>query len=314
MSLLPEISLVMPTYNKISRLKLALCSLEKQTASPERWELVLVDDGSSQDVKEVLDKTALKCHIQYIRQANSGRSVARNHGLKAARSDLVVFMDDDLIASPQFIEAHINSHISKDKKVARGSIYELSFYKFFEDPITGKLYPELDGSSERVSGLRDKCSLLLLAFDDFEKFASIFKKNSRFEIGVRSVLALPVEKQAIPWLGFNGGNVSVRKKWIEEAGGFDEQLGKEWGAEDIELGYRLFNLGLIWQYEQVASNYHISHYRKEFMAIGRRAHEYCLKKYPSLEMKLLWPYLEGKFDIETYNYYVKENKGVVSHE
>src|SRR5690554_2503358 len=107
----------MPTYNKTPRLALALCSLAQQTFPPAQWELVLVDDGSTQKVEEVLTEANLKCHLQYVFQENSGRSVARNQGIAAARSDLVLFMDDDLIAAPGFIEAHVTAHGGQMNKV-----------------------------------------------------------------------------------------------------------------------------------------------------------------------------------------------------
>ncbi len=305
MSFFPTVSLIMPTFNKLSRLRFALKSLNKQSYPFEKWELVIVDDGSTESVENLLDELELNYHINYIFQSNSGRSIARNQGLDVAKGEIIVFMDDDLIASPNFVGAHFQAHEKSLEKVVRGSIFELSYYRFFQDPGKGELYPEFSNSANNISELREKCTLLDLASEDYEQFASMFKKSSRFEQGVQKELSRPPDERLLSWLGFNGGNVSARKGWILKAGGFDEKLGKEWGAEDIELGYRLFKLNLFWEWEPLASNYHISHYRREFMTIGQKAHFYCLEKHPSLEMSLLWPYLEGRFDIDKYNYLVK---------
>jgi glycosyltransferase involved in cell wall biosynthesis len=306
-----KLSLIIPTYNKIERLKLTLSSISKQTLDPNLWEVVLVDDGSDQDVYSVVKN--MDFNLNYIYQNNGGRSSARNTGIQYAKGELIVFSDDDLIASPQFLESHFNAHTDSHKKIVHGAIYEMAYYKFFLDPLNGVLLPQYsEDMGKKLKNLKAKTPLLSLAINNFAEFSKYFEKKSKFEQDIEKELSLSTNERAVPWLGFTGGNVSIKKCWLEHLGGFDENLGKEWGAEDIELGYRLYNLGFIWTYMGSASNYHISHYRENFMELGKKSHNYCQKKHHSKEMDLLWLYLSGDFDIETFNKSVKEIKETIS--
>jgi glycosyltransferase involved in cell wall biosynthesis len=85
------ISVVIPTYNRGELLPLAIDSVLAQTHPAT--EVIVVDDGSAQDMREVLARYGSS--IQVIRQANAGLSGARNTGIKAATSEWVAFLDDD---------------------------------------------------------------------------------------------------------------------------------------------------------------------------------------------------------------------------
>lgn len=87
-----RISVVIPLYNKAATILRAVASVQAQTFTD--WELVVVDDGSSDDGAarvEALQDARIRC----IRQANGGVAVARNAGLNAARSDWVALLDAD---------------------------------------------------------------------------------------------------------------------------------------------------------------------------------------------------------------------------
>lgn len=98
------ISLILPTYNVGLWLEDCLASILRQDLSPEDYEAVFVDDGSTDDSAAILLR-ACSAHpqIRYIRQDNAGVSAARNRGLEEARGDYVWFVDpDDLIAPNAF--------------------------------------------------------------------------------------------------------------------------------------------------------------------------------------------------------------------
>lgn len=304
------ISVIMPTYNKETRLMLALKSLENQDFPLDQWELVLVDDGSKKNTKEMVDKLNLKINYKYIFQDNSGRSVARNKGIANSKGNILVFMDDDLIASPQFLTNHAMLHISHeyDNLIVHGAIYEITYSKFFEDPINGVLYSEYGEYENKVPKLEEKCNKILSFKEDFALFSRYFSKKTRFERGVEYELTLPQNRQAVPWIGFNGGNVSVARCIVEKAGCFDEKLGKKWGAEDIELGFRINELDVLWMYSNAACNYHISHYRKNVFEVGKESHEYCKKKHPTIAMEYLWNFLTDELSISEFNDIVKNKE------
>ena len=97
------ISVVVPTYNRAEVLDRCLGALAGQ--APD--EVIVVDDGSTDDTRVVL---ARHPWAGVVRQYNQGRSAAKNAGVQAARGDVVLFMDDDVIATPGLIARHREHH------------------------------------------------------------------------------------------------------------------------------------------------------------------------------------------------------------
>ncbi len=90
----PIVSVITPVYNSVSSLTKAIESVIEQTF-PD-WELILVDDGSSDGSETVCDRFAVSDpRIRVIHQENQGLSVARNTGLSAAAGDYLQFLDSD---------------------------------------------------------------------------------------------------------------------------------------------------------------------------------------------------------------------------
>ena len=92
----PVVTVVLNTYNRADRLPQAVRTVLTQ-AWPVRWspfELVVVDDGSTDDTPEAI-RHVHDQRLRFIRRANGGLSAARNTGLEAARGEYVVFLDDD---------------------------------------------------------------------------------------------------------------------------------------------------------------------------------------------------------------------------
>jgi len=105
----PTVSVVIPTYNCADRLVQALASVAAQSHAHERLEIVVVDDGSTDDTAERVGAFAAGCDIatRYVRQHNAGPAAARNHGLRLARGDAIAFLDADDRWRPKKIERQI---------------------------------------------------------------------------------------------------------------------------------------------------------------------------------------------------------------
>lgn len=101
----PVISIIIPTYNKAEHLARLLPSILEQTYDPKHYEVIVVDDGSSDDTHDVVSifKDQFDRFL-YIRQANKGIGGARNTGLKHARGELISFLADDYVLSPNYLE------------------------------------------------------------------------------------------------------------------------------------------------------------------------------------------------------------------
>jgi len=92
----PLISIIIPTYNRVQYVTRAIAAIQEQAFTA--WELIVVDDGSSDGTAEVLPTlAALDSRIQYVRQTNAGVSVARNTGMAVMHPDsrYIMFHDDD---------------------------------------------------------------------------------------------------------------------------------------------------------------------------------------------------------------------------
>ena len=99
----PLISVVMPCYNNGAYVAQAIESVLNQTC--DSWELVIVNDGSTDSSDEVISGYArTDKRIHYIKQENSGASVARNHGVQAATGKYICFLDADDWLAPECLQ------------------------------------------------------------------------------------------------------------------------------------------------------------------------------------------------------------------
>jgi glycosyltransferase involved in cell wall biosynthesis len=103
------LSVVIPTYNRLPILRKCLTALEDQRLAPpvQRYEVVVVDDGSTDDTVPWLEDHAEQLpHVRLIRQEHGGPAEGRNRGVEAARGDVIVFIDSDLVVTPDFLVSH----------------------------------------------------------------------------------------------------------------------------------------------------------------------------------------------------------------
>ncbi len=106
----PYISVIIPTYNRRPRLETCLEHLSKQSLNREAFEVIIVNDGSTDDTKAFLDSLKKELQITSIHQKNTGQGVARNNGLKHAKGEIVLFIGDDIYAEEEFLLEHSKFH------------------------------------------------------------------------------------------------------------------------------------------------------------------------------------------------------------
>ena len=99
-------SVVIPTHNRLPMLQRVLDALDRQVDAP-RFETIVVDDGSTDDTKQVL---AQRRGIEFRSQTNAGPGKARNEGVILARGRFVVFLGDDTVPEPSFLAEHARTH------------------------------------------------------------------------------------------------------------------------------------------------------------------------------------------------------------
>ena len=111
-SIAPAISVVVPTFNRACMLRDLLVSLTSQTLSRSKFEIVVVDDGSTDDTREMVAEFSRNTDyfIRYFWQPNSLAGAARNHGIREARSRIVLFIDSDVVANEEHLQLHVDFH------------------------------------------------------------------------------------------------------------------------------------------------------------------------------------------------------------
>jgi glycosyltransferase involved in cell wall biosynthesis len=102
----PLVSAVIPTYNRRDDVLIAVRTAVEQTYPAESLEILVVDDGGSDDTQEALDR-AFGGRIRYLKKANGGVSSARNHGLAASRGEYLALLDSDDEWRPTKIEKQV---------------------------------------------------------------------------------------------------------------------------------------------------------------------------------------------------------------
>lgn len=99
-------SVVIPTYNRSDSLLRTLNSVVNQTLSPDQYEIIVIDDGSTDDTE-----SNVKCpEIRYFKIKHGGSAAARNFGIKRARGEIIFFTDDDCIVPPDWMEKILDGY------------------------------------------------------------------------------------------------------------------------------------------------------------------------------------------------------------
>lgn len=97
-----QFSIVIPTYNRGYTLRKAIDSVRAQSLSD--WELLVVDDGSTDETSEIVREFHRDTRIRYFYKSNGGPSSARNMGLELSRSSIISYVDSDDTIFPDYLE------------------------------------------------------------------------------------------------------------------------------------------------------------------------------------------------------------------
>jgi GT2 family glycosyltransferase len=105
----PCATVVIPTYNRRSFLLKSLNGLNRQTVPAQRYEVIVGVDGSTDDTVDALQDLKPSYQLRWVVQPNRGPAAATNTAAREATGDVLIFLDDDQLASPGLIEAHLET-------------------------------------------------------------------------------------------------------------------------------------------------------------------------------------------------------------
>jgi GT2 family glycosyltransferase/tetratricopeptide (TPR) repeat protein/glycosyltransferase involved in cell wall biosynthesis len=103
----PDLSVIIPTYNRYAVLASCLAALEQQSLAKDRFEVIVVDDGSTDGTERLCQGLSMSFRLVYLRQVNAGAGAARKLGTEAARGEYLLLFNDDTIATPDLLGEHL---------------------------------------------------------------------------------------------------------------------------------------------------------------------------------------------------------------
>lgn len=239
----PRVSVVIPTYNRHDMLRAALEHLSRQRLPASEFEVIVADDGSSDDTRAVAESFSGRLRTKYHFQEDRGfrASAARNAGARLASAPLLVFLDTGPLPGPDFLASHLAAH--RDETVSRAVIGYVYGYNPEKDMSwLSKVIRRL-GPEETVAQYSDDPKFRDIRHGQMEKVD--------FDLG----------RRLAPWQLFFTNNCSIRRGEFWAAGGFHEGF-DGWGAEDLELGYKLFKRGLRFEFAPDAWVVDVPHERE----------------------------------------------------
>lgn len=211
----PSCSLVTPTYNWPEALNLLLLSILKQTVLPN--EVIIADDGSTEDTKKIISDFQKTFPIPLIHiwheDINNRKPAIMNKAIASSKSDYIIEIDGDIIMNKHFIEDHLN--------------FSQNGHYLFGSRVTIKknFLPEL--FSKKIT--------------KFNLFSKGIKKRGR-TIRIPSLMRFS-ESITERSLKLRGCNMSFWKNDFIKINGFNENL-VGWGIDDSEMIQRMHNVGI----------------------------------------------------------------------
>jgi glycosyltransferase involved in cell wall biosynthesis len=265
-----RISAVIITRNEAPRLRLVLESFANQDLLSTRLgirfalEVVLVDDGSTDETPEVIRSYRERLPLTSLRHPESlGRSPARNAGVRAASGEVIVLFDGDCLAAPNLIRRHGEVHATRPGVMGRGETYHLRSTRFFHDPELGTPMP---GAEERVQRMGDELPGALVTRqqirDDFPSLAARGEPGIYAGAGPRRLYELEMQAlheipdASVLWMTAPGQNFSMRRADFLAVNGFDARFTLN---EHRELAFRLYERGLKMVPVDDARSFHMLH-------------------------------------------------------
>ena len=122
--LFSSVTIVIPTYNRGKDILDTINRIwASNLSSIDFLEVIVVDDGSSEPVEPFLASSEIpqnNVSLRCIRQENSGVGAARNRGFREATGDIILFIDDDILVSPELIRQHVEAHREHPNSVICG--------------------------------------------------------------------------------------------------------------------------------------------------------------------------------------------------
>ncbi|MEI6666721.1 MAG: glycosyltransferase [Acidobacteriota bacterium] len=190
----PEISVVVATRDRASSVARLIGQLDAQSLDPADFEVIVVDDGSAEPVAPTVIALQTRMSVSASRIEWSGQAAARHHGALMARGQILVFLDDDMQVSPEYLSAQrarhadiaravVLGHIKPDPSLARMPLFERYHARQLE-----RWRGEVLGGQVHAQGLHLCTGNVSMRRDDYFAvggFDQSLKRSEDRELGLR---------------------------------------------------------------------------------------------------------------------------------
>jgi glycosyltransferase involved in cell wall biosynthesis len=183
----PQISAIICTHNRDGYLGAAIDSLLTQTFAGA-FEIVVVDNASSDRTREVVEARLADSRLRYVYEPTTGLSIARNTGAQVAQAPILAYLDDDAVASPQWLQVLYEAYQTDENLAIAGGKVTLLW----------------------ATGMQPPCWLS----------AGLAGNLGFYDLGDTTMY---IDR---PGLTPRGLNYSIRRTFLEQVGGFDLNLGR----------------------------------------------------------------------------------------
>ncbi len=132
-----KLSIQLCTYNRAALLERVLEACFDQTLDPSAYEVVLVNDGSSDETPAAIERAAriATCAFTVVNQPNGGLANARNAGIARCAGARIAFIDDDVLPTPVFAAEHLRSDARHGDVVVRGAAINTESFDALPVPV-----------------------------------------------------------------------------------------------------------------------------------------------------------------------------------
>lgn len=218
-----ELSIVIPTYNRKEILRKCLTLINNQTACRDLFEVILVDDGSSDGTDLSVNEIKKNYFFKYIYQNNQGQAAARNNGINNSQGRIILFIDDDVLIHKDLVEKHLILHKDQDPLIVRGPVINI---------------PELDIPEDRHAGFWDRSKNFFCTSN-----ASVAKKHiisagmfdEKFQWWEDCELGFRLRMMGLKWIFSLNAIVFHYKPFLEDEVGYIKKLAFKKGKNAVKL-------------------------------------------------------------------------------
>jgi glycosyltransferase involved in cell wall biosynthesis len=189
----PMVSVVIPSYNRKDDLRETLQSLARQTYPSDRFEIIVVDDGSTDGTQEITKET-FPFRLRYLRQSNKGDAAARNVGAQQSNADILVFLDDDILVEPDYLTCLIQAQAMDEDRLVVGTwnLWQTKTRRLSHSSMTllasGAYYTHSEFAGDSRDGFEPTETVVELPFRDIHSNNMALTREAYFKVGMMQPL------------------------------------------------------------------------------------------------------------------------------